>query len=33
MCENRKVRRIIDPNKEGVTGRMEKLHNEELHNL
>jgi hypothetical protein len=33
VSENRVLRRIFGPNREGVTGRWRKLHNEELHNL
>jgi hypothetical protein len=31
--ENRVLRRIFRPNRDGVTGGWRKLHNEELHNL
>jgi hypothetical protein len=33
VFENRVLRRIFGPKREGVTGRWRKLHNEELHNL
>jgi hypothetical protein len=33
MFENRVLRRIFGPKREGVTGGWRKLHNEELHNL
>jgi hypothetical protein len=33
VFENRVLRRIFGPNKDGVTGEWRKLHNEELHNL
>jgi hypothetical protein len=33
MFENRVVRRIFGPKRDGVTGGWRKLHNEELHNL
>jgi hypothetical protein len=33
VFENRVLRRIFGPKKEGVTGGWRKLHNEELHNL
>jgi hypothetical protein len=31
--ENRVMRRIFGPKRDGVTGGRRKLHNEELHNL
>jgi hypothetical protein len=31
--ENRVLRRIFEPKRDGVTGGWRKLHNEELHNL
>jgi hypothetical protein len=33
VFENRVLRRIFGPKRNGVTGRWRKLHNEELHNL
>jgi hypothetical protein len=33
VFENRVLRRIIGPKRDGVTGGWRKLHNEELHNL
>jgi hypothetical protein len=35
MCtyENRVLRRIFGPKRDGVTGGWRKMHNEELHNL
>ena len=33
MFENRVLRRIFEPNREGVTGEWRKLHNEELNSL
>jgi hypothetical protein len=33
MFENRMLRRIFGPKRDGVTGGWRKLHNEELHNL
>jgi hypothetical protein len=33
VFENRMLRRILGPKRDGVTGRWRKLHNEELHNL
>jgi hypothetical protein len=33
LFENRVLRRIFGPKKDGVTGGWRKLHNEELHNL
>jgi hypothetical protein len=33
VFENRVLRRIFEPKKDGVTGRWRKLHNEGLHNL
>jgi hypothetical protein len=33
MYENRVLRRIFGPKREGVTGGWRKLHNVELHNL
>jgi hypothetical protein len=33
VFENRVLRRIFGPKKNGVTGGWRKLHNEELHNL
>jgi hypothetical protein len=33
MFENRVLRRIFGPQRDGVTGGWRKLHNEELHNL
>jgi hypothetical protein len=33
VFENRVLRRIFGPRKDGVTGEWRKLHNEELHNL
>jgi hypothetical protein len=33
VFENRVLRRIFGPKRDGVTGRWRKLHNEELHNL
>jgi hypothetical protein len=33
VFENRELRRIFGPKKDGVTGGWMKLHNEELHNL
>jgi hypothetical protein len=33
VFENRVLRRIFGPKKDGVTGGWRKLHNEELHNL
>jgi hypothetical protein len=33
VFENRVLRRIFEPKRDGVTGRWRKLHNEELHNL
>jgi hypothetical protein len=33
VFENRVLRRIFGPKREGVTGRWRKLYNEELHNL
>jgi hypothetical protein len=33
VFENRVLRRIFGPKREGVTGGWRKLHNEELHNL
>jgi hypothetical protein len=33
VFENRALRRIFGPKKDGVTGDWRKLHNEELHNL
>jgi hypothetical protein len=33
VFENRVLRRIFGPNRDGVTGGWRKLHNEELHNL
>jgi hypothetical protein len=33
MFENRVLRRIFGPKKDGVTGDWRKLHTEELHNL
>jgi hypothetical protein len=33
MFENRVLRRIFGPKRDGVTGGWRKLHNEELHNL
>jgi hypothetical protein len=33
VFENRVLRRIFGPKRDGVTGRRRKLHNEELHNL
>jgi hypothetical protein len=33
VFENRVLRRILGPKRDGVTGGWRKLHNEELHNL
>jgi hypothetical protein len=33
VFENRVLRRIFGPKRDGVMGRWRKLHNEELHNL
>jgi hypothetical protein len=33
VFENRVLRRILGPRRDGVTGDWRKLHNEELHNL
>jgi hypothetical protein len=33
VFENRVLRRIFGPKRDGVTGGLRKLHNEELHNL
>jgi hypothetical protein len=33
VFENRVLRRIFGPKRDGVTGRWRKLHNEKLHNL
>jgi hypothetical protein len=33
VIENRVLRRIFGPKRDGVTGVWRKLHNEELHNL
>jgi hypothetical protein len=33
VFENRVLRRIIGPKRDGVTERWRKLHNEEMHNL
>jgi hypothetical protein len=33
LFENRVLRRIFGPKRDGVTGGWRKLHNEELHNL
>jgi hypothetical protein len=33
VFENRELRRIIGPKRDGVTGGWRKLHNEELHDL
>jgi hypothetical protein len=33
MFENRVLRKIFGPNRDGVTGDWRTLHNEELHNL
>jgi hypothetical protein len=33
VFENRVLRRIFGPNRDGVTGGWRKMHNEELHNL
>jgi hypothetical protein len=33
LFENRVLRRIFGPKRDGVTGGWGKLHNEELHNL
>jgi hypothetical protein len=33
VFENRVLRRIFGPKRDEVTGELEKLHNEELHNL
>jgi hypothetical protein len=33
VVENRMLRRIFGPKRDGVTGRWTKLHNEELHNF
>jgi hypothetical protein len=33
MSENRVLRRIFGPKRDGVTGGWRKLHNEELHDL
>jgi hypothetical protein len=33
VFENRVLRRIFRPKRDGVTGGWRKLHNEELHNL
>jgi predicted transglutaminase-like protease len=33
MFENRVLRRIFGPKREGVTGEWRKLHSEKLHNL
>jgi hypothetical protein len=33
VVANRVLRRIFGPDRDGVTGGWEKLHNEELHNL
>jgi hypothetical protein len=33
VFENRVLRRIFGPKRDGVTGGWKKLHNEELHNL
>jgi hypothetical protein len=33
VFENRVLRRIFGPKRDGVTGRWRKLHNKELHNL
>jgi hypothetical protein len=33
MFENRVLRRIFGPKRDGVMGGWRKLHNEELHNL
>jgi hypothetical protein len=33
VLENRVLRRIFGPKRDGVMGRWRKLHNEELHNL
>jgi hypothetical protein len=33
VFENRVLRRIFGPKRDGVTGGWRKLHNEELHNL
>jgi hypothetical protein len=33
VFENRMLRRIYGPKRDGVTGGWRKLHNEELHNL
>jgi hypothetical protein len=33
VFENRELRRIFEPKKDGVTGGWRKMHNEDLHNL
>jgi hypothetical protein len=33
VTENRVLRRIFGPKKEGVAGGWRRLHNEELHNM
>jgi hypothetical protein len=33
VFQNRVLRRIFGPNRDGITGGWRKLHNEELHNL
>jgi hypothetical protein len=33
VFENRVLRRIFGPRRKGMTGDLEKLHKEELHNL
>jgi hypothetical protein len=33
MFENRDLRRIFEPKRNGVVGRWRKVHNEELHNF
>jgi hypothetical protein len=33
VFENRMLRRIFGPKRDGVTGRWRKVYNEELHNL
>ena len=33
VCENRVLRRIFGPKRDGVTGEWRKLHNEELNDL